>query len=246
MANEDGVWRTISGRRVFIRTGQSLTDAMRESGKFGPKKSDKAAKTRMWNREDMEKAVDLTKDIINEYDLDFEKFGLRMQEQDTEKVGEVMKHTSKNFGGDFEGTEREGEDLPGVSAIGVKYVHEIGNGAYEGAVMYLLGSNQYEFGYDPGEIILGDAVVLAKIGEKDGKLTVLERVPQNSASDTVKESSPKPSTNSYSGTKEQVNEYVSFKFQMEKKYGADSIWADMTDSEYEKLERLERIAYRGK
>lgn len=29
-----GIWRTIGGRRVFIRTGQSLGDAMRESGKF--------------------------------------------------------------------------------------------------------------------------------------------------------------------------------------------------------------------
>ena len=32
--NEDGVWRTIGGRKVFIRTGQSLSDAMIESGKF--------------------------------------------------------------------------------------------------------------------------------------------------------------------------------------------------------------------
>lgn len=31
---EDGVWRTIGGRRVFIKSGQSLDDAMRESGKF--------------------------------------------------------------------------------------------------------------------------------------------------------------------------------------------------------------------
>lgn len=31
---QDGVWRTIGGRRVFIRTGQSLGDAMKESGKF--------------------------------------------------------------------------------------------------------------------------------------------------------------------------------------------------------------------
>lgn len=30
----DGVWRTIGGRRVFIKTGQSLSDAMKESGKF--------------------------------------------------------------------------------------------------------------------------------------------------------------------------------------------------------------------
>jgi hypothetical protein len=31
---EDGVWRTIGGRRVFIKDGQSLSDAMKESGKF--------------------------------------------------------------------------------------------------------------------------------------------------------------------------------------------------------------------
>lgn len=35
MSEEGGVWRTISGRRVFIRDGQNLSDAMRESGKFG-------------------------------------------------------------------------------------------------------------------------------------------------------------------------------------------------------------------
>lgn len=44
MADEGGVWRTIGGRRVFIKDGQSLTDAMRESGKFGdPKKKSTAA-----------------------------------------------------------------------------------------------------------------------------------------------------------------------------------------------------------
>lgn len=32
--NEDGVWRTVGGRRIFIRNGQDLSSAMRESGKF--------------------------------------------------------------------------------------------------------------------------------------------------------------------------------------------------------------------
>ena len=32
--DSDGVWRTINGRKVFIREGQSLASAMRESGKF--------------------------------------------------------------------------------------------------------------------------------------------------------------------------------------------------------------------
>lgn len=32
--DEDGVWRTVSGRRIFISNGESLTDAMKKSGKF--------------------------------------------------------------------------------------------------------------------------------------------------------------------------------------------------------------------
>ena len=31
---EEGVWRTISGRRVFIKEGQTVTEAMKASGKF--------------------------------------------------------------------------------------------------------------------------------------------------------------------------------------------------------------------
>lgn len=35
----DGVWRTVGGRRIFIKTGQTLTEAMRESGKFQKNKN---------------------------------------------------------------------------------------------------------------------------------------------------------------------------------------------------------------
>lgn len=41
---EGGVWRTISGRRVFIKDGQSLTDAMKSSGKFKDLKESKESK----------------------------------------------------------------------------------------------------------------------------------------------------------------------------------------------------------
>ena len=34
----DGVWRTVGGRRIFIKTGQDLASAMKESGKFNNKK----------------------------------------------------------------------------------------------------------------------------------------------------------------------------------------------------------------
>jgi len=39
-SSEDGVWRTVGGRRIFIKDGQSLADAMKESGKFKNKKSE--------------------------------------------------------------------------------------------------------------------------------------------------------------------------------------------------------------
>ena len=31
---ENGVWRTVGGRRIFIKEGQDLAEAMKESGKF--------------------------------------------------------------------------------------------------------------------------------------------------------------------------------------------------------------------
>lgn len=63
MADEGGVWRTISGRRVFIKDGQSLTDAMRESGKFGEDK------TKLFNRSDFSTAKKLTEEICSEQDF---------------------------------------------------------------------------------------------------------------------------------------------------------------------------------
>ncbi len=44
----------------------------------------------------------------------------------------------------------------------------------------------------------------------------------------------------------EMAEYKEFLDAMNKKYGDENIWSDMTDSEYDKLERLERIAYKGK
>lgn len=40
----DGVWRTIGGRRVFIKNGQDLASAMKESGKFKNKKQEEEGK----------------------------------------------------------------------------------------------------------------------------------------------------------------------------------------------------------
>ena len=39
-----GVWRTVGGRRIFIKNGQSLSNAMKKSGKFKRKMNEMAMK----------------------------------------------------------------------------------------------------------------------------------------------------------------------------------------------------------
>ncbi len=62
---EDGVWRTVSGRRIFIKDGQSLTDAMKNSGKF----EEKDVKTKLKKQFDKnkEKQSDNQEKIGEEY-----------------------------------------------------------------------------------------------------------------------------------------------------------------------------------
>ena len=43
-SDEGGVWRTIGGRRVFIKDGEDLESAMKNSGKFKSKKDDTSKK----------------------------------------------------------------------------------------------------------------------------------------------------------------------------------------------------------
>lgn len=78
----DGVWRTISGRRVFIKKGQSLTEAMRESGKF-QKNEKQSKKTKIDDlkekEEELKKFEEEKKQILDEetkamYKGEIEKF----------------------------------------------------------------------------------------------------------------------------------------------------------------------------
>ena len=59
--DEDGVWRTVGGRRVFIRDGQSLSDAMKKSGKF--KNTKKKGHTFKMNDEEKKKYEEVGKKI---------------------------------------------------------------------------------------------------------------------------------------------------------------------------------------
>ena len=66
----DGVWRTVKGRRIFIEEGQSLTEAMKKSGKFEDLKN---KKIEFNNRKNLVSAVK------EQIDVDLEKAATERQ-----------------------------------------------------------------------------------------------------------------------------------------------------------------------
>lgn len=60
MAKNDigGVWRTIGGRRVFIKDGQDLASAMKESGKFKTKKQKREEDLEKYNKLSQEERIE--------------------------------------------------------------------------------------------------------------------------------------------------------------------------------------------
>lgn len=103
--------------------------------------------------------VEALKEMIdnNDWDLDFSRFGIRIQECPFE-LGE-LDHNSKVW---VDGTETD-EELDGVSAIDLDAPESadslVGDGYY-GEYIALVGGVKYEHGQDLGEVILMDAKVL--------------------------------------------------------------------------------------
>ena len=68
---EDGVWRTIRGRRVFIRKGEDLESAMKRSGKFSEEdkkednESDNSNNYQKGKQKNIEEANEILKDVSN-------------------------------------------------------------------------------------------------------------------------------------------------------------------------------------
>lgn len=93
----------------------------------------------------------------NDWDIEYGKFGIRIQELPFE-LG-PMDHNSRVW---VDGEETD-EELDGVCAIDLNAPEAAeslkGNG-YFGSYIALIASNSYEYGFDAGEVILKDAEVL--------------------------------------------------------------------------------------
>ena len=68
--DKDGVWRTVGGRRIFIKNGESLDEAMKNSKKFNTEKDKKDDTSNgKINLSDTDKQIveDALKDTIKEW-----------------------------------------------------------------------------------------------------------------------------------------------------------------------------------
>lgn len=92
---ENGVWRTIGGRRVFIRNGESLPSAMKRSGKFERKQkiqNDETENRRYLN--DLYKENKITKEQYdNATKADIEHYSKRLKGKDAlPDISEAYRH----------------------------------------------------------------------------------------------------------------------------------------------------------
>ena len=60
---EEGVWRTIGGRRIFIKKGKSVEEAVRESRKFKKKNKGLTDEERKKKIKDLEKKIEEKREI---------------------------------------------------------------------------------------------------------------------------------------------------------------------------------------
>lgn len=232
--------RTVAKTYDELRKFNPYHDAR---GRFAPKEiSDHARSEWMMNRGSLKEIAEakVIKDIISENEYD--NYGIRIQEEDTEQIGHAMNHRSVNAGGDFDDPEKGLDDiageLEGVSAIDVSRINEVGEyGGYPGTVAYLLGSNGYGAdGYDPGEIVMTAPTVLAKIVVKDGKPSIIEHVDTQQKPEQQEKNKPEHKKTENPG-------YTEFMAQMAQKYGEGKMWGDMDDKEFDQAQWWENHRY---
>lgn len=159
MVDAEGVWRTIGGRRVFIRDGQDLASAMKESGKF-PSKAKKENKPIGFDEHAIYDA--LQKEVEKNDNLTF--FGLRVDEKDYRSgahlpLSEDMSADSETYGKKLNGTSAiyldiskfsDAEEIKEEISRAKSHMDE----TYHGKHYSIVAGYDQEYGNDQYEVIL--------------------------------------------------------------------------------------------
>lgn len=100
--DSDGVWRTIGGKRIFIRTGESLSSAMKKSGKFkiSNKRSEVKDERKSFSRDELkEKYGTDDTDLINAGKEKDDRVELKDEHANEykQKLNEVQKNDAETY-----------------------------------------------------------------------------------------------------------------------------------------------------
>lgn len=85
MSEIGGIWRTVGGRRIFIKDGQSLSDAMIKSGKFP------SAKKRGTLGLDQEKPTETEENFVEK--INFEDAEAKIKEYEAQIIGKEIEYS---------------------------------------------------------------------------------------------------------------------------------------------------------
>lgn len=96
--NEDGVWRTIGGRRVFIKKGQSLSDAMIESGKFKNDLRSSYVKAKEEKKGSVKDKIDFMEATRELMDADHGDWNNMNQQERTEMCEKILGDFEEKYG----------------------------------------------------------------------------------------------------------------------------------------------------
>lgn len=162
---EDGVWRTIGGRRVFIKKGQSLSGAMKESGKFNLKNK-KPKEAKPTKTEKKEATYEELENIAENKALndDYSK--------STDRIKDMAKNYYKELGYDAKPVAVDEEEYNKLKSKGYKEIHRgIRGYGEEGKT-----GKDFVKQYNEGDLYIGDQRVFGSgtyyTYEKDASSTV--------------------------------------------------------------------------
>lgn len=122
----DGIWRTIGGRRVFIRTGQSLSEAMIESGKFknlreeyrkAKEEIEKETKNEYTKEELKEKYGTDDVDLINAGKEKEDRVSLKLSEKQIEAGNKLNEKGNKALGRGLNNLGKEDTNSEGLKKL---------------------------------------------------------------------------------------------------------------------------------
>lgn len=159
MASNDlgGVWRTVGGRRIFIKDGQDLASAMKESGKFG---------SRFESNITIKRIIEIM-DKQNEIEKELQQETFKTYEKITQDETDAMNFYTSNGYFDINDYLANKYDLPDGQEIVDNINNTMSKFEYNKDLTTYYGTQKYYYkNYKDGDIIDVNKFTSSSVNER--------------------------------------------------------------------------------